>query len=102
MSGPVGLALSKQGDLPTQWLSIWGFMGFILVSWLCYAATRPTAVGRVGVQGTSVGWRTLTNGYLEDSSEQNAALQNDRTLGLLTPLRAVPPRRQESNAGWQG
>ncbi len=85
--GASGVGFVKEGDLPTQWLSIWGFMGFILVSWLCFAATRPATVGEAEKQSTSTGWRTLTNGYLEDSSEQTAALQNDRTPSLLAPVR---------------
>jgi len=39
--GASGVGFVKEGDQPAQWLSIWGFMGFVLVSWLFYAATRP-------------------------------------------------------------
>jgi YYY domain-containing protein len=50
--GASGVGLVKAGDLPSQWLSIWGFLGFILISWLAYAATRPAGHG-IGVYGAT-------------------------------------------------
>ncbi len=43
--GASGVGLVKEGDLAGQWLLIWGFFGFILLSWLVYTATRYTKRG---------------------------------------------------------
>ncbi len=43
--GASGIGLVKEGDLASQWLLIWGFFGFILLSWLVYTATRYTQEG---------------------------------------------------------
>jgi len=48
--GASGVGLVKTGDEPSQWLAIWGLIGFVLLSWLIYAATRPAEAG-AGVAG---------------------------------------------------
>jgi uncharacterized membrane protein len=39
--GASGIGWVKAGDAPGQWLLIWGFLAFVLVSWLLYMAARP-------------------------------------------------------------
>lgn len=39
--GASGVGFIKAGDAVDEWLAIWGFLGFILISWLLFAATRP-------------------------------------------------------------
>lgn len=49
--GASGVGFVKAGDELSQWLGIWGFIGFVLFSWLFYAATRPTGAG-LGIAGS--------------------------------------------------
>jgi uncharacterized membrane protein len=39
--GASGVGLVRAPDAPEQWLLIWGFLGFVCVSWLLFTATRP-------------------------------------------------------------
>ena len=43
-----GVGLVREPDPTRTWLLIWGFLGFVLVSWLLYAAARPARVGYDG------------------------------------------------------
>ena len=46
-----GVGFVRAGDPPYQWLLVWGFLGFVLVSWLIFALSRPAR--RVLVAGTT-------------------------------------------------
>ncbi|MEZ4868419.1 MAG: DUF2298 domain-containing protein [Caldilineaceae bacterium] len=39
--GASGVGFVREGDALGQWLLIWGFFGFVLLSWLAYAAGQP-------------------------------------------------------------
>ncbi|MEZ4620133.1 MAG: DUF2298 domain-containing protein [Caldilineaceae bacterium] len=51
--GASGVGFVKTGDALSQWLAIWGFLGFVLFSWLLYAATRPAQTGTGVFSSTS-------------------------------------------------
>ena len=39
--GASGVGLVREPDPPTLWLLVWGFLGFVVVSWIVFTATRP-------------------------------------------------------------
>ena len=39
--GASGVGLVREGDDLSLWLLIWGFLGFLVVSWLLWSATQP-------------------------------------------------------------
>lgn len=61
--GASGVGLVKEGDAASQWLLIWGFFGFILLSWLFYTAAQPVAVTDKG-QASSGSERWLAGALL--------------------------------------
>ncbi len=40
--GASGVGLVREPDVPGQWLLVWGLLGFVCLSWLLFAATRPS------------------------------------------------------------
>lgn len=49
--GASGVGFVDEGDSLGNWLAIWGFLGFIILSWLWYVATRPAAVDHSNASG---------------------------------------------------
>lgn len=86
--GASGVGLVKEGDLASQWLLIWGFFGFILISWLLYTATRYTKQGSGSERWLATGLRYFDRLprylYLHQLCVQRP------TLGYLLTLALVP------------
>lgn len=103
--GASGIGLVRAGDDVGLWLLIWGFLGFVLISWLCWAAARPARPRRVtdgdevtlvrpdGFERTfSLGLRDFDN--LPRMLHLRSVLGARRTfgyllLGLLIPVTVV-------------
>ncbi|MCB0095496.1 MAG: DUF2298 domain-containing protein, partial [Caldilineaceae bacterium] len=65
--GASGVGLVRTPDEPGTWLLIWGFLGFVIVSWLFFAVQQParartTALGRVARPTGMERWLSLAVG----------------------------------------
>lgn len=50
--GASGVGLVKEGDAASQWLLIWGFFGFVLISWLLFTIFQPVPITATGREGS--------------------------------------------------
>lgn len=90
--GASGVGLVKEGDSLGQWLLIWGFFGFVLLSWLFYTAAQPIAVGAAEGSG-SERWLAGTLRYFDRLPRYlhlHRLCVQQPTLGYLLTLALVP------------
>lgn len=90
--GASGVGVVKEGDLASHWLLIWGFFGFILISWLIYTATQPASVNSHGGSG-SERWLAGALFYLDRLPRYlhlHRVCVRQPTLGYLLTLALVP------------
>ncbi len=82
-----GVGLVRAGDPPYQWLLVWGFLGFVLVSWLVFALGRSARRARPHPQTPS----PLEGKGLHPSDAQRSVIEGmgsphptalERTLSL--------------------
>lgn len=90
--GASGVGLVKEGDAASQWLLIWGFFGFVLISWLIYTAAQPLPVNRQAGSG-SERWLAGALLYLDRLPRYlhlHRLCVRQPTLGYLLTLALVP------------
>ncbi|MBX3015299.1 MAG: glycosyltransferase family 39 protein, partial [Caldilineaceae bacterium] len=63
--GASGVGLVKAGDEVGPWLLIWGFFGFVLISWLLYTASQSTSKPWAERGSGSERWLAGTLRYLD-------------------------------------
>lgn len=88
--GASGVGLVKEGDQLGQWLLIWGFFGFVLISWLFYTAAQPVLSG--GGSG-SERWLAANVHYFDRLPRYlhlHRLCVQQPTLGYLLTLALVP------------
>ncbi len=83
-----GVGFVRAGDPPYQWLLVWGFLGFVVTSWLLFALSRPARPARPHPQTPSPragkglhpirGFRTSTEGM----GSRPTALERTLSLAL--------------------
>lgn len=87
--GASGVGLVKEGDLLGQWLLIWAFFGFVLISWLFYTAAQPVAADGSG----SERWLAATLRHFDRLPRYlhlHRLCVQQPTLGYLLTLALLP------------